>query len=145
MDADIEADIPEEVERAPVGARRAPEAPSLAEREQHEAAGHVPYRDWCPACIAGRGRADNHRKREPGEVAQVAVDYCYLSGRADATEAEAELEGCSPILVLRDKWTSLVFAEVLQSKIVCSLKGVEVIPEESAPGDHAGNGLAEVG
>ena len=38
--------------------RKRPEQPTAAEVQVHEISGHEPYRSWCRACVAGRGRAD---------------------------------------------------------------------------------------
>ena len=35
---------------------RTPEPPTYAARMAHNAT-HVPFRDWCPICIASRGRS----------------------------------------------------------------------------------------
>ena len=57
--------------------------PSAAEREEHERL-HEPYRAWCAACIAGRGRADRHVGRSDDEkgLPVVGIDYGYLWRRA---------------------------------------------------------------
>eukprot|EP00973_Karenia_brevis_P013564 1841932-Karenia_brevis.AAC.1 len=39
--------------------RRSPEQPTRDEVEQHNSH-HEPYRSWCPACVAGRGRSFAH-------------------------------------------------------------------------------------
>ena len=38
--------------------RERPDQPTAAEVQEHESSGHEPYRSWCRACVAGRGRAD---------------------------------------------------------------------------------------
>ena len=42
---------------------------------------HVPYRNWCPFCVKGRGRQDAHKKgkEEEKRVAGVVMDYAYLN------------------------------------------------------------------
>ena len=45
--------------------RKRPEQPTAAEVQEHEISGHEPYRSWCRACVAGRGRPDAHVGR-PG-------------------------------------------------------------------------------
>ena len=62
--------------------RMAVKAPTAAEREEHNRT-HLPYRSWCPVCIAGRGVADHHRKSEEEERTQpeVAFDYCFMRNR----------------------------------------------------------------
>ena len=40
---------------------RTPEPPTDAVRMAHNAT-HVPFRDWCPICVASRGRSSPHRR-----------------------------------------------------------------------------------
>ena len=40
---------------------RTPEPPADAARMAHNAT-HVPFRDWCPICVASRGRSSPHRR-----------------------------------------------------------------------------------
>ena len=40
---------------------RTPERPTDAVRMAHNAT-HVPFRDWCPICVASRGRSSPHRR-----------------------------------------------------------------------------------
>ena len=40
---------------------RPPEPPTDAARMAHNAT-HVPFRDWCPFCVASRGRSSPHRR-----------------------------------------------------------------------------------
>ena len=50
-----------EGEQAPVRFRRNPSGmPSKRERDEHETT-HIPFREWCPACVMGRGRRHPHR------------------------------------------------------------------------------------
>ena len=63
---------------------------------------HMPFRDWCRHCVAGRCVERRHQKH-PGHDDQyplVYIDYGYLSG--DAT----------PMLVAKDLRTGMVFAPV---------------------------------
>ena len=38
-----------------------PRLPTVEERREHELT-HIPYRNWCPHCIRGRGKDLDHRK-----------------------------------------------------------------------------------
>ncbi len=73
-----------------------PEEPTAEEQRQHELL-HEPYRSWCKACIAGRGRADPHVLRPEAEkgLSVICIDYGYLWDRA-AEEAEGEEEPIEP-------------------------------------------------
>ena len=67
-------------ERArPVRAKRLPGEPDPEVRLQHELT-HLPPRDWCEFCIAGRGKDDSHtrRKSQPGRIPEVQIDYARL-------------------------------------------------------------------
>ena len=70
--------------------RKRLEQPTAAEVQEHEISGHEPYRSWCRACVAGRGRADAHVGR-PGVdkgVPIIGVDHGYLWSRApEASDA----------------------------------------------------------
>ena len=71
-----------------------PHTPSKAEWERH-AVSHMPSRDWCRHCAAGRGLERRHQKH-PGHDDQyplVCTDFGYLSG--DTT----------PMLVAKDRRT----------------------------------------
>ena len=49
---DLEGEELEE-EARPVKSSRDPRCPSQAKRDEHEPT-HMPYRSWCPECVAGR-------------------------------------------------------------------------------------------
>ena len=98
-------DVAEEAGRKVV---RRPKEPTAAERRAHEEL-HEPYRDWCRACVAGRGRVEYHRGRDHSEdaIPVLAIDYGYLSKRVqEGVETSGTADGdtdengnkCSPIL-----------------------------------------------
>jgi hypothetical protein len=73
----------EQVEEAKVSKpARDPGAPTKAEIEEHEAT-HLPFRSWCPCCVAGRRDNPPHRRREDEErqVPEVTMDYAFVGGR----------------------------------------------------------------
>ena len=43
--------------------RNPPIAPTVQERAAHEVT-HVPFRQWCKHCVAGRGTSHGHRKQK---------------------------------------------------------------------------------
>ena len=55
---------------------------------------HLPYRSWCPACVAGRGRGPAHTtaEEEPGEEQPptVCIDFFYPAAGAGAGADEGE-------------------------------------------------------
>ena len=84
-------DLEQQSRERPVSVlRKRPEQPTAAEAQEHEISGHEPYRSWCRACGAGRGRADAHVGRPGVEkgVPIIGVDYGYLWSRApEASDA----------------------------------------------------------
>ena len=80
VDVDMGLDLELQEESGVVKPLRAPSAPTRQEIEDHEASAHIPYRSWCRACIAGRGRSEAHRQHDSDEHAlpTVAIDYGYL-------------------------------------------------------------------
>ena len=59
---------------------RDPRAPTREQRAEHELT-HANFRDWCSACVKGRGIAAAHRKQhedEPSGVPAVHYDYCFM-------------------------------------------------------------------
>ena len=94
--------------------KRSPNLPTEEERRAHEVS-HVPYRSWCPACVAGRGRSDRHAVATEAEEHQkpvVSMDYCYLcSEKKDEHKA-------TPILALRHSHDGWLDALSLPSKAV---------------------------
>ena len=67
------------------------------EREAHEAAGHMPHRDWCAHCVAGAGREDRRLQTAGPENVNlkpvIAADCGYWNDRGDAGDDR----GATPI------------------------------------------------
>ncbi len=58
---------------------RRPAAPTRKEREEHEAT-HIPYREWCEHCVAGKSRNTAHKTRQKEEeppIPVIALDYMF--------------------------------------------------------------------
>ena len=55
-----------------------PRSPSRKEVEEHYLT-HVPYRNWCPHCVRGRGKDLDHRKavEEDRRIREVSFDHCF--------------------------------------------------------------------
>ena len=68
--------------------KKSPMAPSKAMREDHEAMGHAVFRNWCGACVKGRGRNDSHCRKErgEGETPVLSWDYGFLSAKGTETK-----------------------------------------------------------
>ena len=103
-----------------------PMTPSRAEVLQHRLK-HHPYRDWCPHCVRGKGREDRHTRSTQKEeflgVPKLATDYFYIGqrrplGRQERQEAEeeAERDGQTPVIVIKDTRSKAIFAHACPCK-----------------------------
>ena len=59
-------------------ALRTPEPPTDAARMIHNTT-HVPFRDWCPFCLASRGRSSPHRRVMVNKTADTVHDLWHIS------------------------------------------------------------------
>ena len=98
-------------------AQRIPEEPTAEERLQHMLT-HIPYRQWCQHCVAGKAKGGRHEKssKYTREVPTVVLDYMYMRD----TQQDGE-EGGMPILVGYDTVTArggtgTIFARVVPAK-----------------------------
>ena len=62
-----------------------PLQPSCEAIEQHEANGHLPYRDWCPLCVKAKAQEDPHRVNDGAKCREMqtptfSADYCFPCG-----------------------------------------------------------------
>ena len=143
-----------------------PRTPSKAEWRRHVVS-HMPLTDWCRHRVAGRGLERRHQQH-PGHDDQyplVCIEYVYLSG--DATPmlvVKDRRTGMVFALPVKRKGAADPHAvEQLAAWVDAAIRsdgepavmqvagavrdarraGSVTILETSAPGDHAGNGLAE--
>ena len=74
--------------------RPGPIEPSAQERDQHEATGHVVFRNWCSSCIEGRGRALPHTRRdhEENETPVLSWDYGFQGSKTHGGEEDRSAE-----------------------------------------------------
>ena len=72
--------------------QRTPEPPTDAARMAHNTT-HVPFRDWCPICVASRGRSSLHRRAVVNKTAETLpkfqTDYKFIR-----TVAESKTQPC---------------------------------------------------
>ena len=72
--------------------RRTPEPPTDIARMAHNAT-HVPFRDWCPICVASRGRSSPHRRvvviKTADTLPKFQTDYMFIR-----TVAESRTQPC---------------------------------------------------
>ena len=92
-----------------VKVRRAPNQPSERELQEHMVT-HVPFRPWCPYCVAGKSKANPHRRKEAREITipEVHMDYMFMR-----TE---EVKKGMPILVAKDRGSKWTMASVVPRK-----------------------------
>ena len=103
--------------------------PSAEEVDKHNA-NHVPFRSWCPYCVAGKAKQEPHMTQgqcEPCGVNVVSMDYAFIgkhpekageTGKEEESDSDAG-EGTSDrltVLVLRDRVSKYPAALVVPRK-----------------------------
>ena len=88
---------------------RDPQMPTADEIEKHYTT-HLPFRDWCPCCVAAKKPNTAHRKKGDQERVgeEVHMDYCFMKDENDAENVT--------ILVMKDRRSKAVFCDVVLSK-----------------------------
>ena len=81
--------------------------PSERERRLHEIT-HLPFRQWCPFCVAGKSRADYKHPVEAEDVQQrefpvIQLDIMFSPGG-------------NSVLLLIDTWTRYIFSAAMKTK-----------------------------
>ncbi len=98
---------------------RNPPNPTRKEIDEHNI-NHLPYRSWCPVCVAAKGRETAHYKRGAGdlnEIPVISMDYGFLHGKAKEGEGDGKEEsGSGAILVMHDSVRKTVTANTVQTK-----------------------------
>ena len=104
-----EEDVEDEtrVEEARDALRRRPASrPTVEEIRRHRAT-HLPFRDWCPECIAGSANDRPHRRRgsetEVLSVPELHCDHCFPKDHVGGDYAV--------VLVARDRETRMTVPE----------------------------------
>ena len=83
--------------------------PTQAEVGRHNLT-HLPYRNWCPHCMRGRGKVMPHRtvKEGKGELPEISLDFCFPSREGG--------NGALTILVAKERHSKMVLSLVVPSK-----------------------------
>jgi hypothetical protein len=69
-----------------------PGQPTQQQLEDHRV-DHLPYRSWCPECVAGRATGEQHQKRgESKLITTFSMDYLFLT-KSRVVDKEALLAG----------------------------------------------------
>ena len=111
---DTRGDIIEEPEEErTVKMIRSPVTPTADEWNSHMVT-HVPFRDWCPHCVRGRGNNDHHRRAQGREADDgrivVSMDYGFLGSTGQGSSSTATM------LVLKVKSTGMLTAMIVPKK-----------------------------
>lgn len=80
--------------------------PTAQERAEHELT-HLPFRSWCPTCVANKGRVDNHPK-QTSKMPVVQFDFCYFKTAGEQTLTQ--------ILTGIDVETGMAMATIVSDK-----------------------------
>ena len=123
-----------------------PDTPSKEQVRQHRLT-HRPFRSWCPHCIRGKGRSDQHRQSSQKdlhtEIPKIASDYFYVGQRRprgkeerDRAEEEAERDGQTPIIVLKDCKSKAIFAHACPRKGAHEAVVSRIVSDLNSMGDR---------
>ena len=118
---EIQLDVEEETEEAnnPI-LLKDPGKPSAREIEQHNIT-HMPFRSWCPSCVAGKATNRAHRRQDEEsrdkQVPEIVFDYGFLSGEGDQENTAVQ--------VAKDTRTKAIFAHVVPRKGLAHAHGAE--------------------
>ena len=100
----------ERAEGRRAAAKKEPYRPTLQEWREHRLT-HLPYRDWCPDCVAGKCADDPHRRRdEPTESASPEFHFDYAFFRNQTAGVQAV------VVVGKERKTKFFVAHVVPSK-----------------------------
>ena len=102
------------------GALREPHLPSKAEIADHYRH-HIPFRNWCPVCLAAAGREEPHRRnamdREGEEVTPTfAFDYDHFGEGVTRKNGETKTENDVTAMVMKNNSSGMVWAHTASCK-----------------------------
>ena len=107
-------------EGAPARILPDPGDPTDAEREDHRACGHIPYRSWCRVCVEGRSTGEQHRARtRKRDFCVFTFDYLFLDVKGQVMRRDGEEDvgdADVTILVAKDTLGKAVFAHLVPQK-----------------------------
>ncbi len=112
-----------------------PDMPTREEVRRHRLT-HMPFRRWCPHCVAGQARDRQHKRKhvDPPTIPTGHIDFCFFGDgdQEEAGEASGKGEnvrGNIPGLIFTDEITSMKFATVLPHRREESQWGAEKLKE----------------
>ena len=86
---------------------RGPKEPTAEEIAEHNVK-HVPYRSWCPRCVAAAGKATSHQRNRNGEQSAIPyhhIDYWFMRDERGGNSI--------PVVVMKDSDTKAFGAHVV--------------------------------
>ena len=102
----LESDDEDNQQAIKARATAAPKQPTQQEVQEHNLT-HMPYRNWCPICVQGKGRSTSHLQQTSRKPI-IQVDFAYLRGFED--------QQAVAILTAIDIETGLCMATMLPDK-----------------------------
>eukprot|EP00435_Cladocopium_sp_Y103_P020287 s1005_g4.t4 len=102
----FESDDEEHQPAVKAKAATTPYTPTPQEVQEHNLT-HLPYRNWCPICVQGRGRATNHPTQKSKQPV-IQVDFAYIKAHED--------KEATPVLTAIDVQTGLCMAAMIPDK-----------------------------
>ena len=85
---------------------RQPQQPNPQQIAEHNLT-HLPYRNWCPICVQGKGRQDNFKKQQSRQPV-IQVDFAYIKSQQGPKTI--------PVLTAVDVTTQLCMAVMVPDK-----------------------------
>ena len=105
--------------------------PTVGDVLLHKVNHHLPYRNWCPQCVAAKGKERDHKQANPEDIAaeehaltQYGLDYAFFSEepeyeliRIDEDEKKAKEEQVViKVAAMKEKKTGNRFAHMAPVK-----------------------------
>ena len=125
---ELDEDEPEEAREA----RQlcSPLDPTVADILLHKVNHHLPFRNWCPQCVAAKGRERDHKRPSAEDIAaeehaltQYGLDYAFFSEepeyelvRVDDEKKVEEDKVLIKVAAMKEKKTGSRFAHMAQAK-----------------------------
>ena len=95
-----------------------PGQPTQKQMEDHRI-DHLPFRSWCPECVAARATGEQHiARKEEKLISTFSMDYLYLT-KSRVVEREDLLAGEEvemKVLVAKDSKSKIIFAHAVVTK-----------------------------
>ena len=94
---------------------RAPIKPTQKKIEEHELAGHVPFKAWCAFCMRARGKSFAHiavGDKDEEAIPTVSIDYGFF-GQSGETPTKSIGGDEAPVVGVNDRSSRVIWAHPL--------------------------------